>query len=122
VQAVARRLNLNISPDPRPEQGSYYRSDHFSLARVGVPAFSVSLGRNFAGKPEGTGEAAFKEFNAKHYHQPSDEFREEWDFSGLEEIAKFGFILGTTAANLDKMPTWIKGDEFLAVREKSGVK
>ena len=119
---AARRMDLTIKPDPMPEQGSYYRSDHFSLARVGVPSFSVEGGMEFAGKPEGFGKELFEEYNSKHYHQPSDEYHEDWDFSGLEQIARFGFLIGVDAANQDKLPTWRKGDEFLAAREKSGVR
>lgn len=122
VQNVARRMNLAISPDPHPEQGEYYRSDHFSLAHVGIPAFSVSQGTHFAGKPADFGIQAFEVFNALHYHQPSDEFHEDWDFSGLAELARFGFQIGIEVASQGRLPTWHAGDEFLAAREKSGVK
>jgi Zn-dependent M28 family amino/carboxypeptidase len=122
VQQIAQRMNLQISPDPRPEQGSYYRSDHFSMARAGIPAFSVRGGSEFAGKPAGYGDQIFKEFNAKHYHQPSDEFRENWDFSGLEKTARFGLLAGLEAANQERLPTWNPGDEFLPARQKSGVR
>ncbi len=122
VQDAARRMNLQIAPDPRPEQGSYYRSDHFSFAKAGIPAFSVNMGNHFLGRPDDYGEKLFEEFNAKHYHQPSDEFGEDWDYSGMVHMARFGFLLGTSTANLDKLPTWQPGDEFLAAREKSGVK
>ena len=67
-----------------------------------------------------TGDAeAFKKFNATSYHQPSDEFHEEWDFSGMEQLAKFAFTLGLDVANIDQLPTWKPGDEFLPAREKS---
>jgi Zn-dependent M28 family amino/carboxypeptidase len=122
VQQIARRMDLKISPDPRPEQGSYYRSDHFSMARAGIPAFSVRGGSEYAGKPAGYGDQIFKEFNAKHYHQPSDEYREDWDFFGLETAARFGLLAGLEAANQDRLPTWNPGDEFLAARQKSGVR
>ncbi len=122
VQAVARRMELTINPDPRPEQGSYYRSDHFAFAHVGIPAFSVEEGDDFIDKPKGFGEKAFEEYNEKHYHQPSDEFQESWDFSGLAQMARFGFVIGTEAANQERLPSWRAGDEFLAAREKSGVK
>jgi len=122
VQQAAERLDLIIKPDPRPEQGSYYRSDHFSLARVGVPAFSIEGGTEFVGKPADYGTALFEEYNSRHYHQPSDEYREDWDFSGLEQMARFGMLIGVDAANQDKLPTWKAGDEFLAAREKSGVR
>jgi Zn-dependent M28 family amino/carboxypeptidase len=122
VEQIAQRMNLKISPDPRPEQGSYYRSDHFPLARVGIPAFSVRGGSEFAGKPSGYGDQIFQEFNTKHYHQPSDEFRDEWDFSGLEKVARFGMLTGLEAANQERLPTWKRGDEFLPARQKSGVR
>ncbi len=122
VVEAARRMNLEIRPDPRPEQGSYYRSDHFPLAKAGIPAFSVHMGSSFARKTPEFGEQLFREFNAKHYHQPSDEFREEWDFAGLEQMARLGLAIGINTANLEKLPTWQPGDEFLPAREKSGVK
>lgn len=122
VEEAARRFRLEIKPDPRPEQGSYYRSDHFSFAKAGIPSFSIHLGSDYEGKPPGVGAEIFREFNAKHYHQPSDEFHEDWDFSGLEYIARFAMLVGRTAANVEKLPTWIPGDEFLAAREASGVR
>jgi Zn-dependent M28 family amino/carboxypeptidase len=122
VEAVAKRMSLTIKPDPRPEQGTYYRSDHFSFAHAGIPAFSVAEGDDFIGKPQGFGAKAFEEYNDLHYHRPSDEFQETWDFSGLAEMARFGFLIGTEVANQDRLPTWREGDEFLAAREKSGVR
>ena len=80
VQRDAKRMELEIKPDPQPEQGHYYRSDHFSLARVGIPAFSISAGTDYVGKPADFGKTVFEEYNAKHYHQPSDEYHEDWDF------------------------------------------
>jgi len=122
VEAVAKRMNLTIKPDAHPEQGSYYRSDHFSFARAGVPAFSIEEGTEFIGRPADFGEKLFNEYNDNHYHQPSDEFHDDWDFSGLVQIARFGFEIGEAVANQSALPTWHKGDEFLAAREKSGVK
>ncbi len=121
VQEASHRMNLVIKPEAHPEQGHYYRSDHFSLAHAGVPAFSINQGTDYYGKPAGYGEKAFQEFNEKHYHQPSDEYRDDWDFAGMEQAARFGFLIATTVANQDKLPTWKPGDEFLAAREKSGV-
>jgi len=122
VEAIAKQMELTINPDPRPEQGTYYRSDHFPFAHAGIPAFSVEEGDDFIGKPKGFGAKAFEEYNEKHYHQPSDEFQENWDFSGLAEVARFGFLIGTEVANQNGLPTWRAGDEFLPAREKSGVK
>ena len=121
VEQVARRMDLEVKPDPRPEQGSFYRSDHFPLAKAGIPAFSVKAGTGFLGKPPEAGDEIFRQFNTRHYHQPSDEYREDWDFSGMEQVARFGFLLGLEAANLEELPTWKPGDEFLPAREKSGV-
>ncbi len=117
VQQVARRFGLAITEDARPEQGLYYRSDHFSLARVGIPAFSVKMGNEL--RSGGAGDDFFLEFNAKNYHQPSDEYKESWDFSGMEELARFGMALGMEVANQDKLPTWNEGDEFLPARKAS---
>jgi Zn-dependent M28 family amino/carboxypeptidase len=122
VEAVAKRMGLKIDPDPRPEQGSYYRSDHFAFAHLGIPSFSIEQGDDFVGKPKGFGAKAFDEYNEKHYHQPSDEFQESWDFSGLANMARFGFLIGMDVANQDHLPSWRPGDEFLAAREKSRVR
>lgn len=120
VQQAAQRLGLAIQPDPRPEQGSYFRTDHFPLARIGIPAFSVRQGTAFVGKPPGFAAEYFREFNTEHYHQPSDEYHEDWDFSGLEEMGRLGLMIGMKTADLAKLPTWKPGDEYLPVREKSG--
>jgi len=112
AQAIAQRLNLTISPDSEPEQGSYFRSDHFSFAHVGIPAFSIDHATQFAGKPDDYYQKAWAEFNEKHYHQPSDEFHADWDFTALQQAAEFGFLLGTDIANQDAVPDWKPGDPF----------
>jgi Zn-dependent M28 family amino/carboxypeptidase len=122
VEEAARRFDLMIKPDPRPEAGTYYRSDHFSFARVGIPSFSIEGGDDLLGRPPGTGAKLFAEFNDQHYHQPSDEYHDDWDFSGMEQYARFGFLMGINVANAPKLPTWKAGDEFLAPRVASGVK
>ena len=117
VQQTARQFGLMIIPDAHPNEGHYYRSDHFSLARVGIPAFSISEGMKYKGHPREWGEQKFDEYRDKNYHQPSDEFRPEMDFSGDAVIAQFGFALGWKAASLPKMPEWKPGDEFEAARK-----
>ena len=112
AQAVARRLNLTITPDTEPEQGHYFRSDHFSFAHVGIPAFSIDHATQFAGKPADFYEKSWQEFNTRHYHQPSDEFHTDWDFTALEQAAQFGFVLGADIANQDALPGWKPGDPF----------
>lgn len=121
VQRDAARMKLSIEPDQEPGQGFYYRSDHFSFARVGIPAFSIEQGTNYIGKPANFGKTIFEEYNAKHYHQPSDEYHDDWDFTGMQQMADFGFTLGVDIANQPRLPTWKAGDEFLAARKKSGV-
>ena len=119
VEAVAKRMNLTIKPDPHPEQGHFYRSDHFSLAHAGVPSFSVSLGTDYEGKSPEYGLKLFEQYNAEHYHQPSDEYHNDWDFGGMEEVAQFAMQVATAVANQQALPTWHAGDEFLPARERS---
>ena len=122
VQEAAKRFDLRISPDPRPSAGIYYRSDHFSFARVGIPSFSVDQGDELTGKEPGAGKKLYDEYNDKHYHQPSDEYHEDWNFAGMETYARFGFLVNYNVANAAKLPTWHAGDEFLPARVASGVK
>ena len=119
IQRDAKNMDLQIGSDPTPEQGHYYRSDHFSLARVGIPAFSVSQGTRYVGKPADFGQTIFQQYNAEHYHRPSDEYQDNWNFSGMVQMATFGLRIGLDTANLPRLPTWKAGDEFLAAREKS---
>jgi Zn-dependent M28 family amino/carboxypeptidase len=119
LQDIARQMSLTARSDPRPEQGSYYRSDHFALAHVGIPAVSVKSGADFERKPADFGSQIFREYNTQHYHQPSDEYQDDWDFAGLERAARFSFALGASVADLESIPTWQPGDEFLPAREKS---
>ena len=112
AQQIAKRLDLAIAVDAQPEAGHYFRSDHFSLARVGIPAFSIGHATEFTGKPAGFGERAYQEYNSKHYHQPSDEFQADWDFTALSQAAEYGFLLGRDIANQDKLPEWRLGDQF----------
>ena len=119
VQATAKEFRLAIRPDARPEAGHFYRSDHFSLARVGIPSFSINEGMKFQGHDEAWGLAQEKEFVEKHYHQPSDEYHPEMDFVGDAAMARFGFALGWEAASLPRLIGWQKGDEFESARVKS---
>jgi Zn-dependent M28 family amino/carboxypeptidase len=119
VEATAKEFRLAIRPDARPEAGHFYRSDHFSLARVGIPSFSINEGMKFKGHPESWGLEQDREYVTKHYHQPSDEYHPEMDFVGDSAMARFGFALGWEAASAQKMIGWQHGDEFEAARVKS---
>jgi Zn-dependent M28 family amino/carboxypeptidase len=119
AQRITKEMGIRIVPDQEPELGHYYRSDHFSLGRVGVPAFSVDAGQDVVGKPAGWGKKMSDEYREKHYHQPSDEISNDWDWSTGVEMAQLGYWLGWEAANLPAMPTWVPGDEFRTIRDKS---
>ncbi len=119
VEAMAKEFRLAIRPDSRPEAGYFYRSDHFSLARVGIPAFSINEGMKFKGHDEAWGLQQAREYNEKHYHQPSDEYHPESDFVADGAMARFGFALGWEAASFNQLLGWQKGDEFEAARAKS---
>ena len=120
VQALAQEFRLAIRPDSHPEAGYYYRSDHFSLARVGIPAFSINEGVKYKGHDAAWGLEQANEYTEKHYHQPSDEYHADMDFTGDAVMARFGFALGWEAASTPKVVGWEKGDEFEAARLKSG--
>jgi Zn-dependent M28 family amino/carboxypeptidase len=119
VEAMAKEFRLAIRPDSHPEAGHYYRSDHFSMARVGVPAFSVNEGMKYKGHNTQWGIEQAEEFTNKHYHQPSDEYSPSMDFRGDSTIARFGFALGWAAASQPKLQGWQKGDEFEKARLQS---
>ncbi len=112
VETVARERNMRVSPDARPEQGSFYRSDHFPFAKVGVPSISLKEGNDYVGRPKGWGEEQFKAYNTAHYHQPSDEFRESWNFQGMLQEAEIALAIGRRIADMGTMPRFNPGDEF----------
>ena len=118
VEATAKEFALGIRPDPTPEAGHYYRSDHFSLARVGIPSFSISEGRKFRGRDAVWGEDQAKDYVKNRYHQPTDVYRDDWDFMGLAEIAAFGYELGLKAATQSESIKWQPGDEFANARKE----
>ncbi len=119
VEKTAKAFGFDIQPDAEPGAGHYYRSDHFSLARAGVPAFSINTGMKFAGHPAQWGKAQSDEYTAKHYHNPSDEYSPAMDFSSNASLAKFGFVLGWQALLAKGTVNWLPGDEFEAARPHS---
>src|SRR5207302_5956498 len=122
VKAAAGKNRLEIEADQRAHLGIFYRSDHFSMAQAGVPAFSVAAGMKIKGKPKDFASKALKDFNDKAYHSPQDELKPEWDFSGFVVLGRFTLDVARDVANADRLPTWNPGDEFRPAREKSGVK
>ena len=116
VEKTAAAFGFEIQADAEPGAGHYYRSDHFSMARAGVPAFSINTGVKFAGHPPEWGKAQHEEYTAKHYHRPSDEFLPSMDFTSDAAMAKFGFALGWQAMLAKGTVNWQPGDEFEATR------
>jgi Zn-dependent M28 family amino/carboxypeptidase len=118
VRKTAAAFDLEIQPDDNPMAGLYYRSDHFSFARVGVPAFSIGEGSVFAGHGREWGKRQEEEYTAQRYHRPSDEYQPDMDFRGNAKMARFGFILGWEASSSSPIQ-WQADDEFEAARKRS---
>jgi Zn-dependent M28 family amino/carboxypeptidase len=119
VVAAGKRQGRYYTPDPHPETGGFYRSDHFSFAKVGVPAISFSQGLDLVNGGTARGEALAQEYNAKHYHQPSDEWHADWDWSGVAQNAALLHDVGLRLANSRDWPNWSEDSEFRAARDAS---
>jgi Zn-dependent M28 family amino/carboxypeptidase len=118
VRDAAGEQGRVIRPDPEPEKGFYYRSDHFNFAKQGIPALDPDEGVDYLGKPKEYGEKVRSEWNERDYHQPSDIVRPEWDLSGAREDLQVFFAVGYRVAEADKLPAWKPGSEFKAKREE----
>jgi Zn-dependent M28 family amino/carboxypeptidase len=116
VQKTAAAFGFEIQADPEPGAGHYYRSDHFSLARAGVPAFSINTGSKWANHPPAWGVEQAQDYTAHRYHRPSDEYSAAMDFSSNAAMAQFGFALGWQALAGARTVDWKPGDEFEAAR------
>ncbi|MGC2235248.1 MAG: M28 family peptidase [Pyrinomonadaceae bacterium] len=112
VSDVLKERKMTFLPDSRPEQGSFFRSDHFPFAKSGVPALSVHTGDDFIGKPKDWSKKFFDEYNAKNYHQPSDEFDENWRYDGMIQSLEISMAIGMRVSNLPKLPAFNAEDEF----------
>ena len=112
VDHVAKEMNLRVSPDVRPEQGSFFRSDHFPFAKAGVPSISLKEGNEYVGHPKEWGEEQFKAYNTAHYHQPSDEMRDSWNFNGMIQSAEIALAIGRHISDMPEKPHFNPGDEF----------
>ncbi|MFQ5695266.1 MAG: M28 family peptidase [Terriglobia bacterium] len=119
ARIVARERRLQLRPDQFPEQGFFYRSDQFSLAKVGVPALYFDPGLEIEGKPEGYGKQKFDEYVAHDYHQPSDEIKPDWDWQGAVQMARYLYGVGWKIANWERSFEWSSTAEFRAAREES---
>ncbi|HXG92339.1 MAG TPA: M28 family metallopeptidase [Blastocatellia bacterium] len=117
LRQAAAEQKRHLAPDPEPEKGFFYRSDHFNFAKQGVPALDPESGVEFIGKPAGYGKQKRDEYTANDYHKPSDEIKPDWDLSGAVEDLRLLFTVGYRVANADKIPEWKPGTEFKAKRE-----
>lgn len=119
LAAAAALQGRRVDPDPEPEKGFYFRSDHFSFVNEGVPALYAKAGVDYRGRPDGWGRERRARYTAEDYHKPSDELRDDWDLSGgLEDVALTLRVVWALAQG-DAWPSWNEGTEFRAKREAS---
>jgi Zn-dependent M28 family amino/carboxypeptidase len=116
---AAQKQGRRLSPDPRPEAGEFYRSDHFPFAKVGVPAISVASGQDLYAGGAAAGKKAEDDYNDKQYHQPSDEWSANWDLRGIAIDVGLVHDLGRDLANSRRWPDWKADSEFKATRDKT---
>jgi Zn-dependent M28 family amino/carboxypeptidase len=117
--AVAKAQGLTFSPDPNPEAGHFYRSDHFPFAKRGVPALSFGSGQDLVKGGKAAGKAAAEAYVKDRYHQPADEYDANWDFSGMVQEVGLFYDLGRKLADSREWPQWKAGSEFKAARDET---
>jgi Zn-dependent M28 family amino/carboxypeptidase len=109
---MIRPAGMRIIPDEHPERGYFYRSDHFSLAKVGVPAVSIEPGTDAVGHPQGWGSQQVEDYTNNRYHQPSDEYRPDLDLTGAVQVGDIVYRFARQLADAPTMPTWNPTAEF----------
>ena len=112
IATLVRPMGMRISPDDHPERGHFYRSDHFSFAKVGVPAVSIGAGTDYSDHPAGWGATQEQDYTDNRYHQPSDEYRPTFDLTGAAQLSQIIYRLGVKLGNDTAWPTWSKDAEF----------
>lgn len=117
--ADAKQYGMSYTADPKPEAGHFFRSDHFSFAKRGVPAISFGSGNDWVNGGLKAGKAAEDEYVAKHYHQPSDEWQASWSFTGMARDLQLLYAVGSQLANSGQWPDWSKDSEFRGIRDAS---
>lgn len=119
LHKVEGEFGLSESSEDHPERGYYYRSDHFSFAKRGVPMFAVERGTDLVSGGKAAGAAISDDYTNVRYHQPSDEYQESWDMSGMLQDVRLFYRLGRELADSTIWPNWHPNDEFRAIRDKS---
>ncbi len=117
--ADAKQYGMTYTSDSNPQAGYFFRSDHFSFAKRGVPAVSFGSGNDLVNGGLAAGKAAEKEYTARHYHQPSDEWQASWSFTGMARDLQLLYTVGSQLANSDQWPDWSKDSEFRGIRDKT---
>jgi Zn-dependent M28 family amino/carboxypeptidase len=117
LRAFVRPRAMALTPDEHPERGYFYRSDHFSFAKAGIPSVSIAAGSDYVGRPRDWGRAQEADYTSKRYHQPSDEYRSDFDLSGAVQLSEIVLGFGRLIANTSAAPTWNADAEFRAVRK-----
>jgi Zn-dependent M28 family amino/carboxypeptidase len=112
VRAAAEKEGMAINPDPHPEQGMFYRQDHFPLARSGVPALALDHGLDYEGREADWGRRWYEEFVTRHYHQPSDSYAEGWDYGGAVQQGRVMLRTALDAASAPEIAAWNPGAGF----------
>ena len=119
LTAALKRQGRTATPEPTPEKGFYYRSDHFSLAKHGVPMVYFETGQDLVNGGLAAGRAAAKDYEENRYHAPSDEYDPNWDWSGVQQDVALYYMLSRDLAESRAWPNWMPGDEFRAIRDRS---
>jgi len=119
IAEAAKTQNRYIAPEAHPEAGSYYRSDHFNFAKVGIPALDCSSGIDVVGKGKDFGKQQKDDYTKNRYHRPSDQWDTTWTFNGGLRDMQLLFMVGKRIANESTWPQWKTGSEFKAIRDKS---
>jgi len=119
MKRATDRYGLTIKNEPAPQAGYFYRSDHFSLAKQGVPMLYAEGGEDLVEGGIAAGHAAAEDYRANRYHQPSDEYDPGWNWSGAIRDLEIYWLIGRELADTRDWPNWNPGDEFRAIRDKS---
>jgi Zn-dependent M28 family amino/carboxypeptidase len=120
LRQAAQEQGRTLRPDPHPEKGFYYRSDHFNFAKQGVPALYTESGvetARSAGRSADYLKSKLDEYEERYYHQPADEVKPDWDLRGAAQDAQLIFAVGYRVANAATFPSWAPGNEFKAKRD-----
>lgn len=115
----AKKFDMVYTPDPKPEAGYFFRSDHFSFAKRGVPAVSFGAGSDLVDGGVEAGKAFKEQYTTKHYHQPSDEWQADWPFTGMARSLQLLYKVGSDLANSQQWPQWSQDSEFRSIRDKT---